>query len=198
MLKRAFLVSLICLTIFIFLFLTNLFIISKKDFANFHSIQQKSSALNSQTAYQERQNVKKDLYIVDNNTRNHYVIASDLSEIFINRKNLKYELIENLNKITFLCYEDVLGNQKFQHIKYITAEDGIYLFPSHKFELNDVNLSFVNTINKSKVSEVDFKNAYFKGKAKKLNFTVHKKKPTIEAISFDGSFNPKKGLRCEK
>lgn len=195
MLKKAFIFSFVLSTVFIFLFFTNLFIITKKDLENFNRIEQKNFDIKSHSAYQERKNVRKDLYIVDKQSRKHYVISSDLSDFFLNRKEQKYELIETLEKITFLCFENVDKATNLQHIKYITANKGFYFFPSHNLKLKDVNLSFINTL---KQKNIDFQNTYFTGKAKELNFSVQEKKPIIEVSSFEGSFDPKIGFRCEK
>jgi hypothetical protein len=195
MLKKAFLVSLFSLITLIILLFINFFIISKNDLEKFNQAQTKNYEIQSQSAHQKRQNVKKDLYIVDKTTRKHYVISSNSSEIFLNRKNQKYELIENLDKITFLCFENIDPNEKFQHIRYITANNGSYFFPSHNLELKDVNLSFINSLI---TKNIDFQNPYFAGQAKKLYFSIQNKKPIIEVFSFEGSFDPKKGFKCSK
>ncbi len=194
MLKKTFVISFICISIIIFLFLTNLFIITKKDLQDFNKCQQKGFDIKSHSAYQERKDVRKDLYIVDNETRKHYVISSNLSQIFLTRKNLNYELIENLDTITFLCFENINSSLKLQNIKHITAQKGYYFFPSHNFELKDVNLSFINTNSKT----IDLNNAYFTGHANELHFSIQKKKPVIEALTFEGLFDPKIGFKCEK
>ncbi|KKK71977.1 hypothetical protein LCGC14_2908530, partial [marine sediment metagenome] len=147
MLKKTFVLSLLGLVIFITLFLLNFLYINEKDIVAYNNLAQKNLEFDSTKAYQKRENVQKDLYVIDKNTRKHYLISSKLSEIFLDRKNQKYELIENLNSITLICYEDILDTQMMQHIKYITAKSGSYIFPSHKFNLFDVNLSFINTLN---------------------------------------------------
>jgi len=195
MLKKAFIFSCICISIFIFLFFINLFIITEKDLKNFQFNQQKGLDIKAQNTYQERKNVRKDLYVIDKETRKHYVISSDLSKIFINKKNQNYELIENLDKITFLCFENIDPITKLQHIKYITSLKGFYFFPSHCLELKDINLSFINA---NKQTNIDFNNAYFTGHAKELKFSIQNKKPIIEIFAFDGLFDPKKGYKCEK
>ncbi|NGX34319.1 MAG: hypothetical protein K1060chlam1_00671 [Candidatus Anoxychlamydiales bacterium] len=200
MLKRTFVYSLLGLVIFISLFLLKFLYINEKDVVAYNNLEQKNLAFDSTTAYQKRENVQKDLYVIEKSTRKHYLISSKLSEIFLDRKNQKYQLIENLNFITFICFEDILDNQMMQQIKYITANSGSYTFPSHKLNLFDVNLSFINTLNFNQTSldQASFSNAYFQGKAKELNFSINKKKPEIKAISFEGSFNPKKSVKCEK
>ena len=202
MLKKTFIFSLLGLVIFITLFLLNFLFINKKDIVAYNNLEQKNLEYDATKAYQKRENVQKDLYIVDKNARKHYQISSKLSEIFLDRKNQKYQLIENLNSITLICFEDILDPQMMQQIKYITAKSGSYIFPSHKFNLFDVNLSFVNTLNfthtsmgQTSLDQTIFKNAYFQGKAKELSFSIHKKKPEIKAISFEGSFNPKKSVK---
>ncbi|MFA6118461.1 MAG: hypothetical protein WCT85_03755 [Parachlamydiales bacterium] len=191
MLKRAFIVSIIFLGISISLFLTNLFIITKKDLSEFESMTQKNGDFKSQTAHQIRKDVKKDLYIIDNSSRNHYIVSSNESEIFLNKKNQKYELIENLNNIKFLCYENV-EDQNSGQIKDISAQSGIYYFPAHKLNLKNIDLSFYNITNS--IDSYVSRNPFFTGMAKELFFSVNKKKPVIEVKSFEGSFNPHKGL----
>ena len=194
MLRKTFVFSSIFLGLFICLFITNLLIITKKDLNEYQNIQNRSAQIDSKTVYQKRANVKKDLYIVDNFARKRYSIKSDLSTIFINRKNDRYILKENLDKITLICFENSLDNQ-FEHVKYITAQSGVYFFPTHKFELSDVDLSFVNTM---KGLDIALNEPYFKGKANKLHFSIYEKKPKIEALNFIGSFDPKKESKCEK
>jgi len=202
MLKKTFIFSLFGLVIFISLFLLNFLFINEKDIIAYNNLEQKNLEYDATKAYQKRENVQKDLYIVDKNARKHYQISSKISEIFLDRKHQKYQLIENLNSITLICFEDILDPQIMQQIKYITAKSGSYMFPSHKFNLFDVNLSFINThnfsniyLNKKNLYHAIDKNAYFQGKAKELSFSIHKKKPEIKAISFVGSFNPKKSVR---
>ena len=209
MLKRTFVYFLLGLVVFTSLFLLNFLYINEKDLVAYNNLEQKNLEFDSTTAYQKRENVQKDLYIIEKNTRKHYLISSKLSEIFLDRTNQKYQLIENLNFITFICFEDILDSQMIEQIKYITANRGSYTFPSHKFNLFDVNLSFINAVNFNQTSlvqarldqtsldQTSFTNAYFQGKAKELNFCIHKKKPEIKAISFEGSFNPKKSVKCE-
>jgi hypothetical protein len=194
MLRKAFVISSICISIIIFLFLLNLFIITKKDLKNFNKSLQKGFDIKSQSAYQERKDVKKDLYIVENDIRKYYIISSDFSKIFLNRKNQTYELVENLDNITLFCFENIYST-KLQNIKHMTAQKGYYYFPSQIFELKDVNINFINASNFQKL---DFNNAYFTGHASELHFSIKKKKPVIEAITFDGSIDPKKGFKCEK
>ena len=207
MLKKTFIFSLLGLVIFTTLFLLNFLFINEKDIVAYNNLEQKNLEYDATKAYQKRENVQKDLYIVDKNARKHYQISSKLSEIFLDRKHQKYQLIENLNSITLICFEDISDPQMMQQIKYITAKSGSYIFPSHKFNLFDVNLSFINTLNFNHASveqtsldqaildQTIFKNAYFQGKAKELTFSVHKKKPEIKAISFEGSFSPKKSVK---
>ncbi len=199
MLKKTFIYSLLGLVIFIIFFLFNFLYISEKDKIAYNNLEQKNLDFDLTKAYQKRENVQKDLYVIDKENRKHYQISSKLSEIFLNRENQKYQLIENLNSITFLCFEDSLSPQMIEHVKCITANTGNYIFPCHKFNLFDITLSFINTSHFDKTNlEQSFSDAYFKGKAKELAFSIHKRKPKIKAISFEGSFNPKKSTKCEK
>lgn len=195
MLKKAFIFSFIGIFICLVLFVLNLCIITKKDAQNFSKNEQKGNDIKSHSAYQKRKDVKKDLYIIDNDIRKHYIIKSQNSEIFLNKKNQNYEIIENLDNITLICFENIDNISKLKQVKYITAKNGLYYFPSHNLELNDVDVSFFNT---SKINKLNLNKAYFSGHAKELNFSVEEKKPIIEISSFEGSFDPKKGIKCEK
>lgn len=194
MLKKTFIISFVFLSIIICLFFINLLIITNKDFEKFNKYQKKSFEIKANSAYQERKNVRKDLFLVDNQTRKHYIISSDVSEFFLNKKNKSYELIENLDKLTLLCFEKFDKQSNLQHIKYITAQKGYYFFPSHNLELKNVNLAFINA---NSLENLNLNNAYFSGHAKEMNLTIRKKKPIIEASAFNGLFNPKKGLKCQ-
>lgn len=192
MLKKAFVISFTSLFIFICLFLTNLFILTTKDLQKFKDLTDKKTDIETQKAYQKRKNIRKDLFIHDKEDRNHYIITSHDSEIFLDKKNQKYELIENLKNLNFICIEKSL-NKNISNIKYMESLEGCYHFPTHKLDLKNVDISFFNNFNKD--FEFDPKKAYFLGKAKEMYFSIYKKKPCIEAYFFEGSFNPKKGLK---
>lgn len=78
-------------------------------------------ALQEQPAHQKRHGVQKDIWS-QNETR-HFTIQSEHSELTLSQKKDKMEIIEELENIQ--C-----------HIKdgfTLTADEGIYTFPSHQF-----------------------------------------------------------------
>jgi len=192
MLKKSFIISFSFLTILITAFFINIFSVSKKDPNFINNIKQRGSFEKSESASLQGIGVREDLYIADNEIRKHFVIFSESSSVFLNKNFQKYELTKNLEKITF-SNEEIL-NKNITHLRHITAENGIYLFP-YELILNNINISFTYL---SDLHSLDFQNQYFSGKAKKLYFSADKKKPFMEVDNFEGNFSPTKGLKCRK
>jgi hypothetical protein len=96
------------------------------DVAAYHKLVQESTelrtrhALAEQPARQDRQGVQKDIWS-QNETR-HYQIQSEHSTLTLTQKKDKIEAIENLKRLHCSFGSDTL-----------TADDGIYIFPSHQF-----------------------------------------------------------------
>ena len=192
MLRKSFIFSVIILSFLIALFFSKLFYISKNDLKMFDMAQQKNSFEKAQTTHLQSIGVKEDIFITDSDERKHFVIFSEYSSVFLIKNHQKYDLTKHLDKITFSNEEIV--NKNIKHIRFITAENGIYLFP-YKLTLNNINLSFAY---QSTIPSKDFQTQYFSGKAKKLYFSADKKKPIMEVDNFDGNFTPVKGIKCKK
>jgi hypothetical protein len=188
MLKKSFLYFFISLLGFISIFLSKFLYIKKNDINEYKALAEKKLDFKPDIAYQKRKDVQKDLFVVDKTTRKHYVIASKDSDVFLDKKNLKYEIIEDLNEISFQAFED-LENLNLKDVKYITAKTGKYLFPIHKLNLYDIDMHFIHSQN---FNDMSLDNSYFQGKAKELNLTIHKKEPKIKAKQFEGYLNFKK------
>lgn len=126
MFKRAFFAS--CTLIAIAGFATYWFNIRTRphDISAYHKLIQESTelrtrhALEEQPAYQKRQGVQKDIWSQDE-TR-HFQIQSEHSELTLSQKKDKIEATEQLKQIHCSIENDTL-----------TADEGIYTFPSHQF-----------------------------------------------------------------
>ena len=190
MLRKYFIVSFFLLSILIIVFFSNIFLISKNDLKKYELSEKKKSFEKSNQACMQTLGVKEDLFIAEKNTRNHYCIFSDSSSVSLVKKLQKYELSKNLNNVTF-TNEELLSN-KIKHVRFASAESGIYIFP-YNLNLENVNLSFTYY---SQQLQTNFQNQYFSGKGKFLHFFTDKKSPHVEIDGFDGTFTPVKGFQC--
>ncbi|MBN2478716.1 MAG: hypothetical protein JXA94_00650 [Parachlamydiales bacterium] len=197
MLKKTFFYSLTFLVLLISLIIINLLIINKKDYEEFKKVTAlNSSEIKSKNAYQERKNVKKDLYIVDSLERKHFIITSKSSEIYLDKMPKKYNVKEKLSDIEFHLLD---SDKLLSAVKYLQAKDGVYYFPEHEMVLNDVNIFFFQNVSKKIDSQnLDVNDAFFKGKSSKITFSIFDKKPKMISEDFKGKFSPPKSVICEK
>lgn len=96
------------------------------DPAIYHKLVQESTelrtrrALEEEPAHQKRQGLQKDIWS-QNETR-HFQVQSEHSELTLSQKKDKIEAIEQLRQIR--C---IIDNEE------LTADEGIYQYPSHQF-----------------------------------------------------------------
>lgn len=101
--------------------------IRPEDPANFEKLVQESfelrtrRALEQEPAHQKRQEVQKDIWT--QNESRHFQIQSQGSDLTISQKKDKIEVIERLQNVR--CH--------IQNEFTLTADEGIYTFPSHQF-----------------------------------------------------------------
>lgn len=78
-------------------------------------------ALEEKPAHQKRQGVQKDIWT--QNETSHYQIQSAHSELTLSQKKDKLEVLEELKQIRCSIQDDFT----------LTADEGLYTFPSHQF-----------------------------------------------------------------
>jgi hypothetical protein len=196
MLRKTFYTAISITLFFVVFFLLNFFHIKPSDFKEYERMQQKKNKLSNNNSiknhrsHQYRQNVQKDIYIVDDDQRMHFRIFSSNTNLFLNQKE-KIHIIETLNDLQ--CWMEDNSQKEIQHkqVKYFQAKTGSYTYPTHQFIANQVDMQFFLLKKDEKISSsINPKNSYLQGYANEVNFILSEKKPNFHAIGFQASFNP--------
>ena len=96
--------------------------------------QKSSRALQRQPALQKRFGVRKDFWIPEEGSRNHFFIASQTSDLILNDRNGKIEATEYLKNLEGFLEEE--GS-----CRRLQAEEGTYFYPSHRFLTRNAAIS---------------------------------------------------------
>lgn len=147
------------------------------------------------TTHQERKNVKKEIYFVqEDNTRLHYRIYSEKSLLTVQpqKGEKKIEFNEKLEKIKCWMQDKLYylspGVEPMQQIRFLEAEDGLYCYTSQQFLAQSVTLSLFRFSGHDLPMEL--KTAPFlKGIAKDVSFAVSGKTPSFKAQHFKAELN---------
>lgn len=99
-------------------------------------------ALEKDPAHQVRQHVQKDVWKASNGKRSHFRLRSQGSELSIHQLGEKFEIKEDLQAIECSMQETIDYKTNSQEIRWITAREGTYFYPTHHFEVIDAELSF--------------------------------------------------------
>ena len=205
--KKAFFYLLILFSFLAFSFFTyKVFLIGEKDIEEYHAILNRKSDLTSckslkrEPLYQTRQNVQKDIYLTQsNNQRLHFRIFSKSSTICLIEKKYGIELLEDLKNLDCLVQDKICfnsqNNKYNQQLRYFTAKKGSYIYPSHKFTTDTINLEFFDIPGKDLPENIDLYRSYLKGFAKGVSFTLTDKSPELTAEHFRASFDLETELR---
>ena len=166
----------------------------KNEYENFQKFKEKKTKTTS--AYQKRENVQKDLFIANESSRNHIIIKSKNSEVFIDKNTSKAQLKEKLHDIDMIVYDN--PQKLFKQIKLIKAKEGIYYFPKQSLDLFDIESFFFNLLEDIEFESLDLNSFFFKASAKKISFYLLEKKPKITFGSLKGIITPEKAAQCKK
>ncbi len=195
MLKKTFITALSIAVFVVALVVSKVFTLSNKDYEEYKKLTHSDFNLTYQKAYQLRQNVQKDIYIIDDNKRKHFRLHSNSSEIFLTQKKKNFELVENLKDIG-CCFQDKIASKNSnQHIRYIKANNGIYSFPSHNFLLKDVLISSYYLAGSYLPENLEKETPYLEGICSDAVFSLSSKKPKVQVNSFEATFFPQRGLK---
>ena len=189
------------LLIFAFLFcgyLTfHLFHVSDKDLGKYQKIYFSSKKQDSDVkpATQKRSGVQKDIFFTRNEQRFHFKIFSEKSEITVANKK---EIIENLENIVCLTQDKIFFDntkqEPMQQLRYFTAKEGTYTYPSHKFTTNFMNLTLFEAPGSELPASVNGLKPYLAGTAKEVSFSLIDKMPTLSAYHFKAAVDFDKAL----
>lgn len=160
-------------------------------------ISNSSSKLVSQNAYQTREGVRKDIWTTEaNNVRMHYRIESKSSILKLTPRESKMELVENLQGIKcwmqdklLLTSESQSGFQgtPLQQIRYLEANEGSYRYNTQQFEASSVSLSFLRLPGHVLMFDVGPKDAFLRGIAQNVTFSISEGVPLFQAQNFKAS-----------
>lgn len=132
MLKRAFFWSLALVLLCLAALSIHFGIIRAKDlqdYATSSSAIEKNSLCKPFT--QVRKGIKKDLFLPN---KIHLCIQGENSELALQASHGKWEMVETLKNLE--CWMQ----EKGEEVRHFTAEEGLYLFPSHKFDAKNICL----------------------------------------------------------
>jgi len=177
-------------------------------FVKENSLPRAHHALETHPATQNRQTVQKDFWIMQGSQRQHLRIQSEESELIIHERKGKLEAVEKLQHLD--CWFQEPGNSSdsilkkttdkrcvcgsLQQVRHLTAQEGIYFYPSHRFIAQTVQMQFFRLSGHDLPETVDSKLAFFSGTATEASFSACGKSPTFTAQHLHASFDPAKGL----
>ena len=122
--------------------------IRSSDASKYRKLVQESAELRSRRAlekhpaHQMREGVQKDIWAIDGTERLHFRLNSGYSELTLRQKRDKFEAIEELQQIHCWVQEAIDPASQMQQVRTLTASDGAYYYPSHRFLANTVHLNF--------------------------------------------------------
>ncbi len=194
--KHIFYSFLIFLFSFSILNLIRLFKIDEQDLLKYQNLSQRQMKTNfskKEPVYQKRINVQKDIWYLENESRLHFSIFSTDSFLSLKNKNGHLEVVEDLKNIHCLAQEKIVFNpltKKWeQKLKYFNAQKGTYLFPSHQFSSDMINLYFYDLEGIDLPKNLTAFSPYLKGVANQVFFTLSDKKSHFKAYHFKACFD---------
>lgn len=181
------------------------FSVTEEDIKLYHELMDRKATLTSCEAlkrkpfFQNRENVQKDIFLVQNDSRLHYRIFSEKSSVKLTEKKDNIEFVENMENIKCLAQDKIMFDEKekkySQQLRYFTAKKGTYSYPSHKFITDSINLSFFETPGDTLPENIETLAPNLKGYAKEVSFFLTDKTPNLNASHFRATFDPEKELR---
>lgn len=150
-------------------------------------------ALERHPAHQTREGVQKDIWAVDGSERLHSRLNSGYSELTLRQKRDKFEAVEELQQISCWIQEEIDEAARLQQVRAITASEGTYYYPSHRFLAHTVHLAFYRLPGLELPFSVSEK-PFLTGVAREASFAATSKIPTFTAYHLTAQFDPERGL----
>lgn len=158
------------------------------DAAFYRKLVQESRELKSKKALedhpieQEREGVRKDIYIVNGKEeRLHMKIESRRSFLTIHQKKGKTDAIEELEEIFSALQEGIDPESRTQQVRTFYALSGTYHFPSNRFVANAAHLAFYQIAGFFLPIAFDSEKPFLTGSAEEVAFEATAKIPTFTA-----------------
>lgn len=144
----------------------------------------------SDSATQTREGVRKEIWFSqEDKSRLHYRIESDSSVLTLAPSGGKFDLIENLSNIRCWMQEKLYetGASQMQQVRFLQASEGIYRYSQQQFLANSVALSLFRLPGHELITPLSTREAFLKGNARDISFSVSGKTPQFEAHQFTAS-----------
>lgn len=146
---------------------------------------------------QNRLGVRKEIWFTqEDHTRLTYRIESRSSLLTLLPNQDKIDVIENLEDLKCWMQERLLYNTtdgKQQQVRLIEAAKGSYRYTSQQFIANSVTLSLFRLPGHELQLSLNPANAFLKGIAKDVFFSISGKTPQFHAQHFQASLTPSGG-----
>lgn len=142
------------------------------------------------SASQERRGVRKDIWFTqEDSSRLQYRIESDSSLLTLAPEGGKFDIVENLHNIRCWMQEKVFttGSSAMQQLRFLQASDGTYSLSRQQFNAHSVALSLFKLPGHTLLMPTNTKQAFLKGTAEDISFTVSGKNPQFQAHNFSAS-----------
>lgn len=144
----------------------------------------------SDNATQTREGVRKEIWFTQEDaSRLQYRIESDSSVLTLAPRDGKFDIIENLSNIRCWMQEKLyeVSNASMQQIRFLQAKEGTYYFRQQQFLANAVALSLFRLPGHQLQTPESTREAFLKGNAADISFSVSGKTPQFEAHQFTAS-----------
>ncbi|MES2273145.1 MAG: hypothetical protein V4487_03015 [Chlamydiota bacterium] len=151
-------------------------------------------ALERQPLHQFRKTVQKDIWDMDGSERLHFQLKSSESELILTQKKGKAEAIEKLKQITCWIQDEIDPKLCMSQLRRISAEEGIYYFPSHRFLAETVDLAFFRYPGIELPLSLLGQKPFLVGTAKQLSFSAAEKLPIFTAFHLKAKLDLQKGF----
>jgi hypothetical protein len=151
-------------------------------------------ALEAHPARQLRKDVQKDIWTLSGAERTHLRLKSEGSELVIRQRKDKLEATEYLQNLTCSMQEEVNSAENRQQVRYLTALQGTYFFPSHRFLAEQVRLCFYQIGGIDLPQEMPQTPPFLRGAAREVSFSAAGKTGTFKAHHLQAELSSEAGL----
>ncbi len=146
------------------------------------------SALEREPAHQFRTEVQKDIWTLNNQQRLHSRLKSQGSDLTIRQIKGKIEASEQLKEVECCMQEEIEGEN--QQIRYLFTPEGTYLFPSHRFAAEEVDLYFFSLPGAELPASWPTEPSFLRGTAHNVAFSAKEGFPSFTAYHLNAEFDP--------
>jgi hypothetical protein len=188
--------SFVMLGFFGVLWVFNMTFVRQKDIVAYtqfiESIQNIVSTKDTSATYQKRKGLRKDMWLSqDNHSRLHYRIDSASSILTLIPTDNKVDVLENLQGVQGWVQERLYmtGQTPMQQMRFFEAGEGTYQYTTQEFLAKSVALSLFRLPGHSLPLSFDINNAFLKGIAQDVSFSVSGKMPQFQAKRFQATLS---------